>query len=303
MALDEVMSNSSSGTELDESSEKMREDDEAVSSDSNRMIIDESFGLESSRGRSLTGIRNPGSTSEEKKSSSQQTTIMSEAKDKTPDTSEKTDKSQPEAEPLSTRAERRKNEKERKKLNKKKKSDDDDLTCPNKIINRILSKSSFLTANLSHIIEEKFYEAEDYRKELTKIMKDVHYTSTVKDLGDNFSLATSVRPLGWQGTVNLEPSAFLSMNCIHERPPKRERSRPKKSNKKKNTNTNTNNNTNTNTNTNKNPKSATNTNNNINDNQYRHPEQNDKLVEKLSQSLGVQFCQRHNSVECPCVRD
>lgn len=188
-----------------------REDDNGgIPSDSDRMVLDESSYSHAHQEKEEI-LSQP-------KKQQQQPTV-----NKQPVKKETTNKPQ---ETESKKANGRKGRQTRKKLG------EDPLSCPRKIIDSILSRSSFQTANLSQYVEEKFYEAKDYKTNLAKTLKDVKYVSTVEDLGDRFSTETSIKPLGWLGRVNLEPSVFLSMNCIHEKPPKRERNRYKAGKKK-----------------------------------------------------------------------
>lgn len=182
------------------------EGDEGVISESD-LMIDESFEHIGENGNEPLPQQQP-----------QQEKLLIDAKQTTDDPS----KPRPETE----------SDKQKTTKAKKKKSVEE-LVCPMRIIQGVLSKSLFKTANLSEIIEEKFYEADDYRDKIRDALADVRYLSTVEDLRDNFSMVTSVKPQGFQGVVNLEPSAFLSMNSIYDKPPKRVKSRAQKANKKK----------------------------------------------------------------------
>lgn len=85
------------------------------------------------------------------------------------------------------------------------------LNDPMKIIESVLAKSSFKVPNLSQIVEEKFYKAPDYNKEIRDLLKNVRYKSTV---GPDVEI--SILPHGFDGRVNLPEMAITELACIHK---------------------------------------------------------------------------------------
>lgn len=113
---------------------------------------------------------------------------------------------------------------------KKKKSAD--LTDPTKIIESILAKSSFKVANLSQLVEKKFYHTPEFSTSLRKDLEDVRYESVV---GNKFTYDDlTVMPEGFEGQVNVGPTAILNMTCINHVPDRRHRWKRRGKNKRSN---------------------------------------------------------------------
>lgn len=122
-----------------------------------------------------------------------------------------------------------KQEKERKR--KKKKAI---LSDPMKIIDSVLNSSSFKVANLSQLVEQKFYHSEEHSKQLQDSIKDVRYESVVSQ---NFTYDDlTVLPEGFDGKVNLGPTAIMNMTCINHVPERRQRWKKRSKSKKNSSN-------------------------------------------------------------------
>lgn len=130
------------------------------------------------------------------------------------------------------------NAKKRKKKKKKSKAKDRDyLASPDKIVEYVLSKTSFKVPDLSRIVEEKFY-ASDYVSEIKQELRGLAYN----DLVSCYDQRVSVLPENFdeeKNMINLSPSALTSLTCIRQSPEKRFRwKRKMKANKDKKKNDN-----------------------------------------------------------------
>lgn len=127
---------------------------------------------------------------------------------------------------------------QQKKKKKSKKPAKKPLNDPKTIIEDVLAKSSFKVPNLSQIVDEKFYGASDYKAQVSKLLKNITYKSTVGPTTDGcIEQEMSVLPIGFKGRVELPITAITSLSCINKQADSRKwRRGPKKGKKNKSTN-------------------------------------------------------------------
>lgn len=115
------------------------------------------------------------------------------------------------------------NDKASKRRARKAKKPKKNLNDPMLIISDILQSTSFKEANLSQLVEKKFYLAADYQKELREQLSDIVYKSTIstKNGHDHSMDCISIVPHNFDGSINPSGSAIMSLTCINDAPVKR----------------------------------------------------------------------------------